>query len=340
MHLTSISIGSLIFGMLLSAGPSHAEDSTWVSMITEGDFDGKLFKNWTVRFAGKAVNDNIDTTFRVSPEGYLWAYNHGTFSRTGFGHLYYTKKKYSYYLVRAEYRFTAEVSVSGAAEWTTQNNGVMLHTPEPKDAAGDFPASIEMQLLGPKNKNEDRIPTADWPVGRTGNMCLAGDKFTIAYNGNSNYTNHCTTASYPNAWKGTQTPWETGWAETTARVLADSLIQFSIHGQKIMELSQIRWTSDKSPVKDGYIAIQAEGAPTQFRKLEVLDLVGCMDKTSPSYRTYFVKNDAALCETVSGIPSIRSRSGTRRWQNGRRIGVHNRAGFPVGIYTLDGRVAE
>jgi hypothetical protein len=313
-----------------------AEDTAWVSMITEGDFDGKNFKNWTARFSGKSEGDNIDTTFRMSTEGYLWANNHGTFK--SFGHLYYTKRKYSYYIVRGEYRFTTDVVVNGGAEWATQNNGIMLHCPAPKDVSGDFPASVETQLLGPKNRNDqDRRQSTDWPVGLTGNMCLAGDQFTISYKGNNNYTSHCTSASYPIAWKGTQTPWATGWAETTARVLSDSLIQFTIHGEKVMELGNIRLTSNKSPVKDGYIAIQAEGAPTQFRKLEVLDLVGCMDKASTSYRTYFVKNDATLCEKVTKITNQPSMRGTRKWQNNRHLALKNAAGFPIGIFAADGR---
>jgi len=33
----------------------------------------------------------------------------------------------------------------------------------------------------------------------------------------------------------------------------------------------------------------------QFRKVELLKLVGCMEKKSKKYRDYFVKNDANAC---------------------------------------------
>lgn len=52
-------------------------------------------------------------------------------------------------------------------------------------------------------------------------------------------------------------------------------------------------------MKDGFISVQAEGSTTQFRKIEVLDLVGCMDKTKPGYKSYFVKSDPTLCNVVA-----------------------------------------
>ena len=57
--------------------------------------------------------------------------------------------------------------------------------------------------------------------------------------------------------------------------------------------------SDSVPLKEGFITLQAEGSSTQFRKIEVLDLVGCMDKTKPGYRSYFVKNDNTLCNVTT-----------------------------------------
>jgi hypothetical protein len=203
-------------------------------------------------------------------------------------------------MLRAEYRFTAEKSVSGFATWTNQNNGLMIHSPEPAAVTGDWPNSIEVQLLGPKNTNESGVvPSSTWPAGKTANMCIAGDAFYVNYNGNNNYTPHCTPANYPDAWKGTRIPWEGDWADVTVRALADSLLQHYIRGQKVFELTKIRLKSTGAPVKEGYLAIQAEGTPTLFRKLEILDLEGCMDKTKDAYRTYFVKSKPGACEATA-----------------------------------------
>lgn len=282
-----------VLGFALLSSP-RAEDSAWVSLIPTG----AELTGWTPKFEGKAVGVNPDTTFRMSPEGYLWVDLHTSYSRTGFGHLYYTKQKFSYYLVRAEYKFTKDKSEAGFADWTPQNNGLMIHCPEPSMVTGQFPNSIEVQLLGPKNNNEDRVPSATWPVGRTGAMCIAGDAFVVNYNGNNNYTNHCTSPSYPDAWKGTQIPWDKDFSDMTVRVLGDSLIQHYIRGQKVFETAKIRMKSGGQPVKEGYLAIQAEGTATYFRKLEVLSLIGCMDNTKPAYRSYFVKSDPAACATT------------------------------------------
>lgn len=282
-----------VAGTLLAASP-RAEDSAWVSIIPTGT----ELTGWTPKFEGKAVGVNPDTTFRMSPEGYLWVNLHTAYSRTGFGHLYYTKQKYSYYMVRAEYKFTKDASESGFADWTVQNNGLMIHSPEPSTVTGQFPNSIEVQLLGPKNHNEDRVPSATWPVGRTGAMCIAGDNFVVNYNGNNNYTQHCTSPAYPDAWKGTQIPWDKEYSEMTVKVLADSSVQHIIRGQKVFETTKIRMKSGGAAVKEGYIAIQAEGTATMFKKIEVLSLVGCMDKTKAAYRTYFVKDDPTACATT------------------------------------------
>lgn len=286
----------LAAALLLGAVGVQAEDSAWVSIIPKT----AALEDWTVRFTGKPVGQNTDTVFRLSPEGYLWVNLHTSYSRTGFGHLYYTKRKLSYYMVRAEYHFTAEKSASGFATWTNQNNGLMIHSPEPAAVTGDWPNSIEVQLLGPKNTNESGVvPSSTWPVGKTANMCIAGDAFYVNYNGNNNYTPHCTPANYPDAWKGTRIPWEGDWADVTVRALADSLVQHYIRGQKVFEISKIRLKSSGAPVKEGYLAIQAEGTPTLFRKLEILDLEGCMDKSKSAFRSYFVKSKAGACEATA-----------------------------------------
>ena len=52
---------------------------------------------------------------------------------------------------------------------------------------------------------------------------------------------------------------------------------------------------DGMPMTSGYISIQAETAPADFRKIELLNLAGCMDPKAANYKTYFVKADPAAC---------------------------------------------
>ena len=50
------------------------------------------------------------------------------------------------------------------------------------------------------------------------------------------------------------------------------------------------------PLREGFIALQAETAPVDFRKVEIVNLVGCMDPKDPSYRAYFMKSDPTMCK--------------------------------------------
>src|SRR6185369_12610691 len=114
---------------------SLAEDTAWVNMIPTG----KELTGWTSRFYQKEVGSNPDTVFRMSPEGYLWVDMHTPQSRVGRGHLYYTKKKLSYYMVRAEYKFPKTTAESGYEDWTIQNNGIMELSPDPANVGSEFP---------------------------------------------------------------------------------------------------------------------------------------------------------------------------------------------------------
>ena len=58
--------------------------------------------------------------------------------------------------------------------------------------------------------------------------------------------------------------------------------------------------SNGTRLTQGYIAIQAESHPYRFRKIELLDLEGCMDPKSPAYRSFFVKSRPSACTVPSG----------------------------------------
>ncbi len=271
------------------------EDSAWVQV-----FNGKDLIDWTPKFGNKPVGENVDSTFKVQ-NGTLVVDQHSDFSKVNFGHLFYTKRKYSYYMLHAEYKFTSSTPANGFPSWTNQNNGLMVLSEDPKGISldGTYPNSIEVQLLGPKNQAGDGITASlpDWPVGHTANVCLVGSKIT--WNGNSENP-HCIPSQYPDAWKGTQKPWDLEYSDVTVRVLSDSLITHTIHGAKVFEYSKPR-KDDGTPMKDGYFAIQAEGGSTVFKKIEVLDLVGCMDKSKVGYRSYFVKSDPTRCDISTNI---------------------------------------
>jgi hypothetical protein len=52
---------------------------------------------------------------------------------------------------------------------------------------------------------------------------------------------------------------------------------------------------DGKPLTAGYIALQSESHPIDFRKVEVLNLVGCMDPKAAKYKSYYIRSDPSQC---------------------------------------------
>jgi hypothetical protein len=48
-------------------------------------------------------------------------------------------------------------------------------------------------------------------------------------------------------------------------------------------------------LSSGYVALQAEGHPVDFRNVRLLNLEGCMDSTASNYKRYYVKSDPSSC---------------------------------------------
>ncbi|HLP43079.1 MAG TPA: DUF1080 domain-containing protein [Fibrobacteria bacterium] len=318
-----------------SARGVRAEDTAWVSLVK-----GQHLTGWTPYFQKLGLK-NQDSTFKITPQGTLLVDINLDYNTSGFGHLFYTARKFSYYLVRAVYRFPSTgYGPNWKMNWNHQNNGLMIHSQDPATMKGkDFPNSIEVQLLGKLNEQNGELKSQGFKYATTANMCSPGS--FVAFKDNNNYTEHCTAAQYPAAWKNTEIPWEdpAGWSDVTVRTLGDSLMQHYIHGVKVFEYSKLRLDNGQ-PLKDGYLSIQAEGTSTEFKSIEVLDLVGCMDSSKPAYRTYFVKHDPAACNNVSAADPVLAASPAYRVSSlSRGVRVEGEGSLSVSLVSLDGSVA-
>ena len=48
-------------------------------------------------------------------------------------------------------------------------------------------------------------------------------------------------------------------------------------------------------LESGYISLQAESHPIDFKDIQLLDLCGCTDPKAKNYKTYYVKSDNTRC---------------------------------------------
>lgn len=258
MKILSYAFALITLFMFLSAKPDH--QPKWISL-----FNGKDIKDWNVKIHRHAYNENFGNTFRVEDGLIKVRYDqYGDFDDQ-FGHLYY-KTPFSYYHLKLEYRFVGKLH-KGAPSYTLLNSGVMFHSQDPKTMPKeqDWPISIEMQFLA---------GLGDGKARPTGNMCSPGTN--VVYNGKIE-PNHCINSS-SKTYDGEQ------WVKAELIVLGDALITHIINGDTVLKYSKPQIGGDVANrydpkikidgklLKSGFIALQSEGQPIDFRNIMIKDL--------------------------------------------------------------------
>ena len=254
--------GTVIFLMLLltfscTNEEKQKEEKNWIQL-----FNGKDLNDWIIKINNHELNENYNNTFQVRDNLLVVDYSEYDTITNEFGHIYY-KKSFSSYKLRVEYRFTGD-QVPGGAGWAFMNNGVMFHCQDPETILLDqpFPVSIEAQLLGQDEEGGERP---------TGNVCTPGTH--IEMDGEL-ITQHCTNSD-SKTYRGNQ------WVSFELVVLADSIIHHIVEGDTVLTYSKPQIGGslpegfplpEGSALTEGYISLQAESHPTEFRKIELLNL--------------------------------------------------------------------
>lgn len=239
-----------------SAGQDSPSNGRWISL-----FNGKDLEGWMVKITRHELNDNYGNTFQVENGILKVSYDQYEAFDGRFGHLFY-KEKFSDYLLRVEYRFVGD-QVAGGPRWAFRNSGIMLHCQSPESMAKDqnFPVSVEAQLLG-GNGTDERS---------TGNVCTPGTH--IVMEGNL-VTEHCTN-SHSKTFHGDQ------WVTMELEVHGNSTIKHIVNGEVVLEYEKPQLDEndtvarklinrDDKTLNEGYIALQAESHPVEFRNVEIL----------------------------------------------------------------------
>jgi hypothetical protein len=267
---------------------NNADKEDWIQL-----FNGKDLTGWDIKITGHDLNENFNNTFRVEDGILKVSYDQYQRFNNEFGHLYY-KQPFSYYKIRVEYRFVGE-QLQGGASWNVRNSGVMLHSQSAKSVTKDqaFPVSLEMQLLGGLGKGERT----------TANLCTPGTYVEI---GGKVTMEHCINSS-SKTYDGDQ------WVSVEAIVLGDSVIYHLAEGDTVLTYTHPKIGESDSMFKkmflneewlkksgtslnEGYVALQAESHPIEFRKVELLNLKGCMNPKCPKYKSYYVVEADCDCK--------------------------------------------
>ncbi|ASZ15111.1 DUF1080 domain-containing protein [Chitinophaga pendula] len=227
-------------------------------------FNRKDLKDWDIKITGHDLNDNNGNTFRVEDGLLKVRYDQYTNFNEQYGHIFH-KRKFGYYLLAMEYRFVGN-QVAGGPGWAYRNSGAMIHS-QPAATMGkdqDFPISIEVQLLGGDGEHPRN----------NANLCTPGTN--VVMNGKL-ITGHCVTST-SKTYHGDQ------WVRVEVLVLGDQVVKHIINGDTVLTYEQPQIgggnvmhydpaiKKDGQLLKEGYIALQSESHPIDYRKVEIVDL--------------------------------------------------------------------
>jgi hypothetical protein len=253
-----LGVGIFIAGLTTSCRQTGQEEA-WVSLFNGKDLDG-----WNIKIAGYPLNENFGNTFRVADGLLKVSYDEYESFENRFGHIFF-HQPFSHYKLRVEYRFTGE-QVPGGAGWAYRNNGIMFHS-QPAETMGidqHFPISVEAQMLGGPGEG-------DRP---TGSVCTPGTSVEV---GGIRIDAHCFGSTGP-------TIHGDRWVTMEIVVFGDSLVHHIVEGDTVLTYGKLRYDGamlhdypgwgrlEGEPLRSGYIALQAESHPTEFRKIEIMDL--------------------------------------------------------------------
>jgi len=242
----------LSFFVLTSSGKKE----NWKTL-----FNGKDLKGWEMKIAGYPLGENFGNTFRVQKGILQVRYDKYDSFRNRFGGLYY-KEKFTNYRLKVEYRFIGELT-PGAPSWGYRDGGVQYHCQSPATMTIDqpFPVCLEYNLHGGNGKDER-------PVGE---ICANGIYVMID---GKRTTSYCTPATVKKTFHGDQ------WVTLEIDVQGDKIKHF-VNGEEILHFENPRYNPEhglgknfivdgKDKVTEGYISLQSNSAPMDFRKIEIM----------------------------------------------------------------------
>lgn len=234
------------------------KNGEWISI-----FNGQNLEGWNPKIAGDSAGVNTLNTFRVEDGILKVSYDqYDNQFKNRYGHLFY-HEKLSRYKLKVEYRFAGEL-LPDAEKFCYRNSGVMIHSQsaESMETGQYWPVSLETQLLG----------STDSVKQLNANLCTPGT--TVWYQGQitQDHIIPSTSKYYLND----------SWVTVEIIVDGAKSISHVMEGDTVLHCSMPQIGGDLLPenypvpigtvLDSGYIALQAEGQPIEFRKVELMKL--------------------------------------------------------------------
>lgn len=263
----SAGLGALVLGLVATATPAFSQDfkaGPWRPL-----FDGKSLDGWIPKIAKHPMGENYQQTFVVDHGAIRVSYAGYKTMDGQFGHLFY-KAPFKAYRLRLTYRFLTDGALPDTPAWARSNSGIMFHSqsPESMTVNQSFPVSVEFQLLG---KDGD---------GRRATAAVCTPGVTITIDGQK-VKEHCTpSANAPTIPDGT-------WVKAELEVRPNGEVFEKIDGVVVHHYADITLDPDDTVadgakpyilargaqrVTEGYIALQSEGHPIEFKDIEIQEL--------------------------------------------------------------------
>jgi hypothetical protein len=233
------------------------DSKKWISL-----FNGKNLNGWKPKIVGFPLGENFGNTFRVEDGILSIRYDKYDSFKNRFGALYFNKK-FTNYRLRVEYRFVGNTT-PGAPSWGFKDGGIQYHCQNPTTLGltQSFPVCLEFNCHGGNGKEERP----------TGEACISG--INISINGKKN-TSNCTLPEVKRTFHREE------WITAEIDVNNGKITHF-VNGEQVIQYENPRLDSTSAIakklivagndiVKDGYISLQSNSHPMDFRKVEIME---------------------------------------------------------------------